>query len=71
MRLHKPRGEYGDERAGEQVARHHREPDRERERDEQLLADADHEVRRHKDGEDTEHAEGAGVATLYKEEDSL
>ena len=49
----------GTRRAGEQVGRDHREADRQRQRNEELPAHADHEERRHEDGQDAEHREQA------------
>ena len=57
--FHQPRGEDGHQAAGEQVGRDHGERYGERERHEELAADADHEERRYEDGQNAEHGEQA------------
>ena len=52
-----PGGQHRHQRAGQHKRGNHREPDRERQRDEQLAADARHEERRDEHGQDAEHRE--------------
>ena len=67
--LHQPGGEHRHQAARQQVGGDHREPDRQRERDKELPADADHEERGNEDGQNAEHGEqprhGGAAARLH------